>query len=112
MGILVDFAEESSDGKTLIVEVSEDDAGVVPVGIDPSQVARRATVSFDASLDLIQGIASRSVASIRAMPVQPDEFKLDFSVKFVADVGAVLAKAGGEANLAVSMTWRPTKDQD
>jgi hypothetical protein len=35
--------------------------------------------------------------------------KVEFGIKFVADIGAVLAKAGAEANLTVSVLWHPNR---
>ena len=39
----------------------------------------------------------------------PDEIELEFSVKFSADAGVIIAKAGAEASATITLTWKKEK---
>jgi hypothetical protein len=108
MGYLI-MGDDGPEHEQIVVEVSADDSGVIPVGIDPSAIARRAAVPFEESLTQVRRIADASIASLRHLTESPDEVKVEFGIKFVADIGAVLAKAGAEANLTVSVLWHPNR---
>jgi Trypsin-co-occurring domain 1 len=109
MGYLVEFDTDDPVDGGIIVDVSEVDAGPIPVGVDPAQIARRASLTFEQAFVQIRHIADASISSFGLMKERPDEIRVDFAIKLTADVGAVLAKVGGEANLAVSLTWHPPR---
>jgi NTP-dependent ternary system trypsin peptidase co-occuring protein len=40
------------------------------------------------------------------MAEPPDEIAIEFGVKLSADVGAIIARTGGEANFKISLRWQ------
>lgn len=62
---------------------------------------------FGDGLHLVHNCAVQAVKAIKGMgtAIQPDEFEIQVAVKLDADVGAVLAKFGAEAQMQVTMKW-------
>lgn len=80
-------------------------------GRDAAEVARRAIQQardiFGEGLELANTCAKRVVQSIRNLSpeARPEEFAVEMAIKLDSEVGAVVAKAGAEAQLKVSMKW-------
>ncbi|MFD9193358.1 CU044_2847 family protein [Streptomyces phaeochromogenes] len=98
------FPSKDGDG-FLVVEVAEDEPGVIEVSRLGNAVAD-ATTSFEEGIDRISNAASAALRRLRDMPSRPDEVSLEFGMRFNAEFGAVIAKSQGEAQLNVTMTWR------
>ncbi len=103
---------EKIDGNdfTMIIEVEKEPQRESPYknlrDIDKTLV--KTSELFDKGMDLARNCAAKVVESMKKMgdAVKPSEFQLQFAVKLDTQVGAVLAKAGSEAQLKVTMTWR------
>ncbi|MCY1140989.1 CU044_2847 family protein [Actinoplanes sp. Pm04-4] len=107
MDTLVGF--DLNDDGAVVIEVDSRDAGVVPIGIEPGTVARRAERSLAESLDRVVAAATIAIRKLGEIPQHPDETQLTFGVKFSADLGAIIAKTTGEATFQVAVKWvRPT----
>jgi hypothetical protein len=104
MSPLVEFLTQ--DGATIFVELPEEDAGVVPVGVDPSQTLRRASMTFNQALGQIGSIADAVSRTIQGLVDTPTEFELQLSVRLSADVGAIVAAAGAEATFGLTVKWQ------
>ncbi|MEU9874940.1 CU044_2847 family protein [Streptomyces phaeochromogenes] len=105
MSQLLRFQCADDDG-FVVVEVAEDEPGVVAVSRLGDAVAD-ATTSFEEGVDRIRQAAVSVLVRLRDMPSRPDDVCLEFGVRFNAEVGAVIARTAGEAHLKVTMTWRP-----
>jgi Trypsin-co-occurring domain 1 len=96
----------AADGAVLIVEVDDEDIPEDLVLASPAvgEVAAKATRSLAESLDqlepLLTAVRERLVASC------PDEFAVEFGVKFGGETGIILAKGTAEVNLNITMTWK------
>lgn len=101
---LLRFPSKEGNG-FLVVEVSEDEPGVVEVSRLGNAVAD-ATASFEEGIDRIRNAAASALRRLQDMPSRPDEVSLEFGMRFNAEFGAVIAKSQGEAQLNVTMTWR------
>ncbi|MFE7271734.1 CU044_2847 family protein [Streptomyces sp. NPDC057623] len=102
----------SQDGESvLVVEVAEDEPGVVEVSRLGDAVAD-ATASFEEGVDRIRNATVSALRRLRDMPQRPDEVSLEFGMRFNAELGAVIAKSQGEAHMKVTMTWRGAPDGD
>lgn len=66
----------------------------------------RSLVTFDDAVGQVRKAAVAALEQFQQMAKQPDQVEISFGVKLKADVGAVLAKAGVEGQLAVKLTWR------
>ena len=67
---------------------------------------------FGDALQLAHNCAVGMVQSLKQMSqeVRPNEFEVKFCVKLSSEVGAVITKMGGEAQLEISMKWVHKED--
>jgi len=75
------------------------------------KVVQAARDVFGDGLQLVHNCAAQAVKAVKAMgtAVRPDEFEIQVAIKLDADVGAILAKFGTEAQMQVIMKW--TRDK-
>jgi hypothetical protein len=90
-------------GGSLTVEVDTRDAGVVKAA-RPGQIAAEATQTLEAALASLVPGATAVVDKLRA--AKPSEVSLTFGIKLTAEAGAVIARATGECNFAVTLRWQ------
>jgi hypothetical protein len=105
---LVEYQLEG--GGVVLVEVDEDDLGaladdLVPAS-SPGEVIAKAGQSFDQALGTIKTVASAAAAQVRSLADPPDEASIEFGITLTGGVNAVIASAGTEATLAVTLTWK------
>lgn len=98
--------------------------GSVVVEVDPprgtgmertgraADAVRDAAAGFERTLGDIRRAASVTLAQFQSMAQRPSEVQLTFGVKIDAQLGAFVAKTGGEANFAVTLTWRADEKPD
>ncbi|NET61723.1 MAG: hypothetical protein F6K47_38070 [Symploca sp. SIO2E6] len=62
---------------------------------------------FGDGLDLSRKCAAQVVHSVNQMhdTVKPNEFEVQLAIKLSSEVGAVVTKLGGEAQMQVTMKW-------
>jgi hypothetical protein len=100
----VSFA--TADDIDIVVEVDEDNSGVVPASVSPGDIARKAKHSLDDAMGTVQPVISSVFEHCRALSTDLDEISVSFGLKFSADLGAILTKVGAEANLTVNAIWK------
>lgn len=95
---------ESAEGQ-LLVEV--DDArrmGLERVsGGKAGEKIVDAAESFEEAVDSVLKHAQKVLESLEKL--KPDGAEIEFGIKLTAQAGALLAKAGGEANFNVKLSW-------
>ena len=100
---LVAFPTE--DGRTVVVEVD----GEVPPGTvraaRPGEIAQQAQETFEAALGSVRSAAEALVGRLGELSQRPDEVGVEFAIKLSAEVGAIIATTGGEANFKVTLKW-------
>jgi hypothetical protein len=102
MAYLVQFP--LADNQRIVVEMDDDQlAGMAPAAVSPGQVALKATESFEAAIDRLLP-AVRAIAD-RVRQVTPDQASVELGVKVTAESGVIVAKAAGEANFKLTLTW-------
>lgn len=99
---LVQFPLEA--GGSVTVEVGRLPSGTERVGRGEHVVHQMAT-TFDAALAEVRDAAAAALAQFQRMPTRPDEVEIAFGVKLDARLGAVVAEAGVEGNLQVTVKW-------
>lgn len=94
------------DGVEIFVEVEQRYGSEETTSID--EIISNTRNAFEQVKDTITAIATSMIGTVRKMDkaIAPDEFNLEFSIKFNAEGNAVLAKIGTEANLQVSMSYK------
>ena len=85
--------------------------GVRGIGrMSAADLAKRSAEAVEAAMDTIKAMARRIGTLYEEMPHEITQIEIDFGVKLDVEAGALLAKAGGEASLNVTLTWeRPVK---
>lgn len=102
MSRLVEFP--LSGGGKVLVEVDEATGG--PVRAErPGEVAETAKKTFDEAVGSIRAIAEKVVAQVRDLG--PNTVEVEFSVKFNAEAGVILAKTAGEGACTIKLSWTP-----
>ncbi|KPA17573.1 hypothetical protein MHK_002205 [Candidatus Magnetomorum sp. HK-1] len=110
MPIVENVEKIDGDDFTMIIEVEKEPQEESPYKNfrDGDRALAKTSELFDKGMDLARNCAAKVVESMKKMgdTVRPSEFQLQFAVKLDTQVGAVLAKAGTEAQLQVTMTWK------
>jgi Trypsin-co-occurring domain 1 len=103
---LVEFPLQ--DGGTVVVEVAERGSfrdGEVTRGLGPTNVAQRATETFEEAFSRVRPAAEAVVDGFRRLAESPDEIEVEFGIRLNAEVGAIVAQAAGEANFTIKLRW-------
>lgn len=99
-----------ADNSKLYIETS----GLMPPGSeDPVLVPaasmddpiKRTAEQLKKSFTHIKDFSDSIAASIQSSAVCPQEFELEFGVKFAADAGIVISSLSSEANIKIRMKW-------
>ena len=104
MSELVEY--ELDDGTRVLIEVEERDTGPVTRGGRGGDLIKQADGTLQQALSRIGPVTAAAFAQLRDMAEPPDEIDIEFGVKLSADVGAIIARTGGEANFQISLRWR------
>ena len=97
------------DDEVILVEFAPA-AGVRGVSLSPANIAEKSREAIDDALKTMRKMAKKTVKAIREIPVteRPNSIAVSFGLKLSAEGGAVVAKAGVEAAINVTMTWQRT----
>jgi hypothetical protein len=95
------------DDDVILVELTPT-AGVRAVSISPTDMLEKSKEAMDHAMKSINSMAKKTVKSIKEIPVseRPTTISVAFGLKLNAEGNAVVAKAGMEATLNVTMTWQ------
>lgn len=106
--------DETTDSTTILVEFDDIRmTGVRPVSRGPGgrvteELLAKSQQALDSAMRTIQAMAHRVTETVKEIKVaeRPDEVEVAFGLKLDAEAGAYLAKAGTEASVAVTLTWK------
>jgi hypothetical protein len=71
-------------------------------------VFERSGAALEDAMTLIQNMTTRVRTTIAAMVERPSEIEVAFGIKFDAEAGVLVAKAGVEASINVLLRWKET----
>jgi hypothetical protein len=96
------------NGGFLAVEVDGADSpgSRVMRGSPSADVLAEASDTFEAALEKVRSAAEGILDQLRSLAQPPDEVAVEFGVKMNAETGAIIAKASGEANFKINLTWK------
>ncbi len=99
------------DGQTIYFESAEEIEEFEKMGV--KDVGEKVAGSFQAALNTIKLVASSTVRQIKEFDkvIAPDEFQFQFGVKLSGELGAVVTKTTGEAQISVTLTYKHDKDK-
>jgi tRNA A37 threonylcarbamoyltransferase TsaD len=94
------------DEEIIIVEFAPV-PGVRSVSLSPKDAIEKSQEAIDDALKAMGAMAKKTVKAIKDIPVseRPGTIAVSFGLKLTAEGSAVLAKAGMEAGINVTMTW-------
>jgi anaerobic C4-dicarboxylate transporter len=104
MNKLIEF---NVPGGTVVVESQDAVTGSPVRGAALTQVAEQVGRSLEDVLAVIRPVANAALATCRDLVVMPDTVEVDFSVKFDASFGAVIAQTSAEGSLHIKLAWKP-----
>lgn len=90
----------TTKGDRVLVEVAEPPSGLAPAG---GGAFAKAKDRFDDAISAIRPIAEAIMAQLGSLA--PNEIEAAFGIKFSAGAGVVLASAGTEASITVTLRW-------
>ena len=95
------------DDDVIIVEFAPV-PGVRSVALTPKDVIEKSQEAIDNALKNMRKMAKKTARAIKKIPIteKPGTIGVSFGLKLTAEGGAVLAKAGVEAGINVTMTWQ------
>ena len=104
MSELVEY--ELADGTRVLVEVEETHVGPVTRGGRGLDEIVKADGTLEQALRRIGPVTVAAFDQLRQLANPPDEIDIEFGVKLHADLGAIIARTGGEANFQIALRWR------
>jgi hypothetical protein len=95
---------ELEEGGSILVEVEEPAPGPVTRG-RPAETVTKAGESLEQVLGQLGPAVRGIVSQLRTAADWPEEVQVEFGVKLSTDANVIIARAGGEANLRIALTW-------
>jgi hypothetical protein len=104
---------DTGEDVTIYIEVA--DQSVEPIdswGETRGTITDQVQDAFQRATTLIHTCAEQIAQSIHSIPakVNPQEFEVQFAVKFDTRLGAVIAQASSEAQIQVTLRWGTIKE--
>jgi Trypsin-co-occurring domain 1 len=81
-------------------------AGLKEVSLSPQDLAARSSAALDSAMASIRQMAERVASATEGLAQRPDEVEVEFGLKLDAAGGSLIARAGVEAHLTVTLTWK------
>ena len=101
-----------ADDEVILVELTPV-AGVRSVSVSTTDMLEKSKEAIDHAMKSMQGMAKKTVRAIKKIPIseRPHTVEVSFGLKLTAEGGALVAKAGVEAAINVTMTWNRKEDR-
>ena len=80
------------------------------LGPDGTLIAR-ATTSLDEAMITVRAYAASIDEMMRSLAVPPDEISVELGLKLAGSAGFIIAKAGAETHIKLSLKWKPQGDR-
>ena len=104
MNKLIEF---NVPGGSVVVE-SQEAAPLSPVrGAGLARITETAGKSLEDTLAVIRPVADAALAACKDLVTTPAAVEIEFSLKFTAQAGVVIAQASTEGSLRVKVAWKP-----
>jgi hypothetical protein len=103
----MDTVRFEEDDDIILVEF-QGESGLRSVSRDTADdLVEKSKLAIERSMKTVQRMAKKAVKTIQAIPVseRPDKVEFQFGIKMTGEAGALVAKAGAEAAITVTMTW-------
>jgi hypothetical protein len=104
MNKLIEF---NVSGGTVLIESQEAVMGSPVRGASGAVIRETAAKSLEDALSVIRPVADGALAACRDLVTSPAAVEVEFSLKFTAQAGVVIAQASTEGSLRVKVSWKP-----
>ena len=91
---------------TILVEFPRR-AGGEQVSLTPVDLVAKSEAALDRTTEAIRSMARRVTSSLDGLEVRPKSIEVEFGLKFDAEAGVLVSKAGVEASVNVTLLWEP-----
>ena len=78
--------------------------------VSKQELAEKSAEALDKAMELISGMAYRAGELRDKIPVEFKQVEIEFGVALDYEFGALLAKAGVEGSINVTLTWERPKE--
>ncbi len=102
---MTDFTRE--EGKGILVEFAPRPGmqQIASFDVTTGRLEELSRKALDSALSTIGQMARRVIALRDEIPAEFTQVDVEFGIKLDAEVGSLIAKAGGEAAISVKLTW-------
>lgn len=92
---------------SILVEFTSSGGKVIrgPLHLKSEELIEKSQKSVDAAMNTIHNMSQRVISTMDNLANRPRQVEVEFGIKFDVEAGALLTKAGGEANLIVKLVW-------
>ncbi|NBC34610.1 MAG: hypothetical protein GVY13_18185 [Alphaproteobacteria bacterium] len=80
-----------------------------PKRTEAGDVIAKASGTFDQAMESLRAYAGSLADMIEGLDLTPEEVSIDVGLKMTGSAGFIIAKAGAETEMKVSLTWKPRK---
>ena len=94
-----------SPGQSVVLVDLASKAGLREVSLKPQDLAERSAAALDSGMASIREMAERVSSATRGLAHRPEEVMVEFGLKLDVSGRAVIAQAGAEVHLTVTLTW-------
>lgn len=95
-----------ASGGNVLVEVEDGPEAPVTRGLRPSEVIETVGTSFETAIEAIKPAAIALANKLRSFADAPEDFEIEFGLKFAGQAGAFIASASTEAQFRIKMVWK------
>ncbi len=78
---------------------------VALIGDGIEKLTEKSAEALDGAMNTIHHMARRVNAAVHSLPQKPSTVEVEFGLKFDAEAGAILSKAGMEASVNIKLVW-------
>ena len=99
---------QTPDG-VIAIEIDEDAAAgskFTPASRG-GEVVLQATEGFDQALGRVKAAANAFARTLGEIDLKPESASVELALKFTGAAGAVFARIGAEAQMKVTLSWKP-----
>jgi hypothetical protein len=73
--------------------------------LEPEDLIIKSRKAVDSAMNTIYNMSQRVIATMDSLSNHPSQVEVEFGISFDVEAGALVTKAGGEANLMVKLVW-------
>ena len=89
----------------ILVEITPRPGLIETAAPSAEQLQVESLKAINSAMSTILNTARMVNSAMDSLKVKPSQTEIEFGIKLIAETGAIIAKAGGEATFNVKLTW-------